>query len=73
MTDGSSGSKGLQYAKELGKRAAKEGIVINSVALMEPKAEEGMKVLAQLSGGTAMMVISEKEVKDMFTGEVTQR
>ena len=73
MTDGTSGSKGLQHAQELGKRASKEGIVINSVALMEPKAEEGMKLLAQLSGGSATMVISENEVKDMFTGEVTKR
>ena len=73
MTDGSSGSKSLEIAKEYGKKAGRKGIVINTVALMEPKAEEGMKLLADLSGGSATNVLNSEEVQDMFTGEITKR
>ena len=40
---------------------------------MEPKAGEGMKVFTEKSGWTAMMVINESEIKNLITGEVTNR
>ncbi len=71
MTDGNGGS--LDLAKKLAKQAKKKSIVINSVALLEPKAKDAMKILAEETGGTAIMVKSENEIEDLFTGEVSQR
>jgi len=73
MTDGSSGKESLQIAEDMARVARRKSIVINTVALMEPKAGEGMKLLAEKTGGTAMMVMNESEIKDLITGEVTNR
>jgi len=73
MTDGLRGKESLQIAEGMARVAWCKSIVINTVALMEPKAGEGMKVFTEKSGWTAMMVINESEIKNLITGEVTNR
>ncbi len=73
MTDGSSGSRSAVIAEEIAKAAKRHSIVINTVALLEPQAKDTLKVLAEETGGTAIMVKSENEIEDLLTGEVSQR
>ncbi|MEJ6718534.1 MAG: vWA domain-containing protein [Akkermansiaceae bacterium] len=55
MTDGAaSGSD--KWAKEIGDRAKDMGVVINCVALMQPKAEKDLKTMAEATGGQLTMV-----------------
>ena len=55
MTDGvASGSS--KWAESVGKRAKKMGVVINCVALMQPKAEKDLKTMAEMTGGQVTMV-----------------
>ncbi len=51
MTDGSAGPKSESVARKLGAEAKRDGIIINSVALMEPKAKKAMSDMAKRSGG----------------------
>ena len=55
MTDGSA-SGASKWADEIGKRAKKMGVVINCVALMQPKAEEHLKTIAKMTGGEVTSV-----------------
>lgn len=55
MTDGVAGGADA-WAKEIGSRAKKMGVVINCVSLMEPKALKGLKTIADMSGGAVTMV-----------------
>jgi len=73
MTDGSSGSKSMEIAEEVGKIAKRKSITINTIALMQPQAKDALKALAEITGGTALMVRNEQEIEDLITGEVTQR
>jgi len=72
MTDGLAG-RSEDIAEEISSTAKDKGIVINAVSLLEPAAEEGMKILAEKTGGTAIIVRDEKTIEDLFTGEVTKR
>lgn len=55
MTDGvASGSD--KWAKEVGERAKDMGVVINCVALMQPRAEKDLKTMATMTGGQLTMV-----------------
>ncbi|MDA7882267.1 hypothetical protein N9A94_08170, partial [Akkermansiaceae bacterium] len=56
MTDGVSGKESLDIAKRIGAKAKSKGTVINTVSLMEPKAQEAMGTLAQKSGGQFTIV-----------------
>lgn len=56
MTDGSAGKDSLDVAKEMGRKAKKEGIIINTIALMLPQAKEAMGELAKRTGGVFTMV-----------------
>lgn len=56
MTDGVSGKESLDIAKKIGSRARTKGVVINTVALMEPRAQEAMGTLAKRSGGQFTIV-----------------
>jgi len=68
MTDGSmNGAEAV--AKDMGALAKKKGIIINSISLIEPKAKEGMILLAESTGGTATLVLSKDKVIDLITGE----
>ena len=72
MTDGVAGET-EEIVEEITEIAKKKSIVINAVALLEPRAADGMKALAEKTGGTAIMVRSEDEIEDLFTGEITKR
>jgi hypothetical protein len=56
MTDGSAGGNSKEIAKEIGKKAKKEGVIVNTIALMLPKAKEAMGELAKSTGGIFTMV-----------------
>ncbi len=56
MTDGSSGAEAESIAKKVGARAKKRGIVINCIAMMEPRAHDAMKEMAKRSGGKFTVV-----------------
>lgn len=56
MTDGVAGGDPVQVAKRLGQRAKTKGTIINTVAMMEPKAEAAMKELAKRTGGQFSIV-----------------
>ena len=56
MTDGVSGKESLDIAKKIGSRARTKGIIINTVSLMEPRAQEAMGTLAKKSGGQFTIV-----------------
>ena len=72
MTDGVVGNAS-KVATEIGELAKSKGVTINTISLIEPKAADNMKTLAELSGGTAILVKSPTEVVDLFTNEVTKR
>ena len=56
MTDGIAGPKSEAIAKEMGKKARSQNVIINTVALMVPQAQEPLKQLAKLSGGQFSIV-----------------
>lgn len=56
MTDGIAGKKSEEIAKDMGRKAKSKGIVINTVALMVPQAQEPLKLLAKSSGGQFSIV-----------------
>lgn len=64
MTDGVASGSG-QWAQEIGKRAKKMGVVINCVALMQPKAEKDLKTIAEMSGGQLTMVDQKGKRKEI--------
>lgn len=51
MTDGSAGPNSGRTAASIGAKAKRDGIVINTVALMQPKAEDALDDLAKRTGG----------------------
>lgn len=55
MTDGSTGGDMVKLAQELGKKAHNKSI-INTVAMMQPKAEKALKELARQTGGQFTIV-----------------
>jgi hypothetical protein len=56
MTDGMAGSNTPDVAKEIGRKARSSNVVINTVALMVPKAQEPLKDLAKRSRGQFTIV-----------------
>jgi len=56
MTDGLSPGDPVAVAKDFASRAKKENIVINTIALMEPKAAEAMEALAEGSRGEFSLI-----------------
>ena len=56
MTDGVAGSKSPAVAKEIGRKARSANVIINTVAMMVPKAQEPLKELAKRSGGQFTIV-----------------
>jgi hypothetical protein len=63
MTDGVAGKKSEEIAKEMGRKAKIKGVVINTVALMVPQAQEPLKQLARISGGQFSIVKEGGEVE----------
>jgi len=56
MTDGVSGKESSEIAKNVAAKAKSKDITINTVALMEPKAQEAMGTLARRTGGQFTIV-----------------
>lgn len=56
MTDGSCGGNMVQLAEEIGKKAKKEGVMINTVAMMQPKTKDAMLKMAEESGGSFTLI-----------------
>jgi len=70
MTDGVVNND-INVAKKYGQIAAKKGITINAIALLEPAARGGMKTLAELTGGEATAVLEGgKATQNLLTGGV---
>ena len=63
MTDGAVGGDMVKLAKRLGHRAKTKGTVINTVAMMQPKAEAAMKELAKRTGGQFTIVKENGKVE----------
>jgi predicted phosphoribosyltransferase len=56
MTDGVAAGDPIGVAKAIARKAKKNKITINTVALMEPKAAEAMAKLAEGSGGKFVLI-----------------
>lgn len=56
LTDGRSGDDSMDVVNDIGMRAKKSGIKINTIALMEPKARAEMSRLAELTGGSFALI-----------------
>jgi hypothetical protein len=65
MTDGSAGPESGKTAERIGAKAKSKGIVIHTVALMEPKAHKAMDELAKRTGGSFTVVEQGGKVKKM--------
>jgi len=64
MTDGSAPGDPVEVAKGIASRAKKEGIVINTIALMEPRAAKAMQTLAEKTGGVFSLINEAGEKVD---------
>jgi hypothetical protein len=56
MTDGVSGNDSDEIAKQIAAKAKSKDITINTVSLMEPKAQEAMATMAKRTGGQFTIV-----------------
>ncbi len=56
MTDGVCGGNVLKIAEDIGKRAKSEGVVINTVAMMDPKTKAAMLKMSEESGGSFTLI-----------------
>lgn len=65
MTDGASPGTTGDDIRRLGNRAKAFNVTINTMAMMEPDAEEGMKELAKRSGGTFAIIEGDGSVRDV--------
>ena len=63
MTDGATGGNVVEEAKKIAAKAKSKQIIINTVAMMQPKAEAAMKELAKRTGGQFTMVEQGGKVK----------
>jgi hypothetical protein len=63
MTDGVTGGDVVQVARTIGAKAKSKDIIINTVAMMEPRAETAMKELAKRTGGQFTIVQKGGKVK----------
>lgn len=64
MTDGLAGGNPLDVAETFASKAKKAGIVINAIALMEPRAAEAMGALAKGSGGKFSLINADGKKVD---------
>ena len=64
MTDGAVGGRDMmKLTNDLAAAAKKKGIVVNTVSMMEPKANEAMANLAKRTGGEFTIVGSDGKAK----------
>lgn len=64
MTDGMCPGNPTEVAKGIASRAKEEGIVINTIALMEPRAADAMETLAEKTGGVFSLINANGEKVD---------
>lgn len=70
MTDGAiEGRDMMALTKDLGAKASKRGVVINTIAMMEPKAEAPMADLAKRTGGQFTIIGKDGKAKPGGTGK----
>jgi hypothetical protein len=65
MTDGSTGGDMMKLTDDLASKARNKGIMVNCVALMEPKAEEPMFNLANKTGGVFTIVEKGGKIREI--------
>lgn len=65
MTDGITGGDAVGLAKSIAGRAKRNNIMINTVAMMEPKAEAAMKLLAKGTGGQFTVIEKGGKVRQV--------
>lgn len=65
MTDGITGGDAVSLAKSIAGRAKRNNIMINTVAMMEPKAEAAMKLLAKGTGGQFTVIENGGKVRQV--------
>ncbi|MFK7851084.1 MAG: vWA domain-containing protein [Akkermansiaceae bacterium] len=65
MTDGSTGGDMMKLTDSLASKAKRKGIIVNCVALMEPKAEEPMLNLAKKTGGAFTIVEKGGKIREV--------
>lgn len=65
MTDGSAGGESRSTAEKYSALAKKKGVLINTVALMQPKAAKDMAVLAKPTGGTFSLIGADGKKVDV--------
>ena len=65
MTDGAAGKDSMNQAAKMAKLAKKEGIIINTVALMEAKVKGPLIHLAKETGGKATYVSENGEARPL--------
>lgn len=65
MTDGSTGSRSADVAKNVANKAKNVGVIVNTIALMEPKARKHMAYLAKTTGGIFTMVEADGSIKQI--------
>ncbi len=56
MTDGVVDGDMVKLARRIGKEAVAKGTIVNTIAMMEPKAEDGLLALAEATGGEFTVV-----------------
>lgn len=65
MTDGASGGDMMGLSKRLASKAKRKGIIVNAIAMMEPKAEAPMFELARSTGGVFTIVEKGGKVREV--------
>lgn len=65
MTDGITGGDAEALAKSIAARAKRKNIMINAVAMMEPKAQAAMKLLAKGTGGQFTVIEQGGKVREV--------
>ena len=65
MTDGLTSGNIIEITDELAKTAKRKNITINTVSLIEPRAEEAMLNLAKKTGGVATLVDKDGKAKEI--------
>jgi hypothetical protein len=65
MTDGVTGGDSEALARSIASKAKSRKITINTVAMMEPKAEKGMKELAKRTGGQFTIIEQGGKVRQV--------
>lgn len=62
MTDGAARGSDV-WAKEIGQEARKKNVIINCIAMMQPRAEKDMNDLAKRAKGQFTMVLKDGKIK----------